>query len=69
MELRLRVYCGHYAGYHTQGEHTAVEGVAGVVAELFIAEHQRSVVDTHRHTRALFFEGAHHFHQTRVEMR
>ena len=41
---------GEYALHLSQGEHTAEERVAGIVAAVLIAQHCHAVVHTHRQT-------------------
>ena len=45
-----------------------MEGVSGIVAHLLVAEHQRRMVHTHRHTRASGLKRTDHVDQARVEM-
>ena len=45
-----------------------MERVAGIVAHLFITEHKRSVVNTHRDSGTLTLESAHYVDQALIEM-
>ena len=58
----------HDTRHHAESKHTTVERIARIVAHLLVAEHQRSVIDTHRHTGTLLLKRAHHVAQSRIEV-
>ena len=46
-----------------------MERISGVITHLAVAEHQRRMVDAHRHIRALALESTYHINKSRIEMR